>query len=173
MLENALVVTVSAEAENELAVLVVQNATWESDYAASLAAEFGDDCASITMRTDPGPDRRGPDITDVVISLGAWAATSAAWDVAKVLAAKVRTRLGARAAPHIPPLDEDEATARALWLISQRYGEDEGGLTVDTVDTDIDGGVQVVVTGEWEYTCWLEVRDGLAIMVRIIRCKPR
>jgi hypothetical protein len=166
-------VTVCAKTENELAVLVVQNATWVSDYAATVATALGDDRSSITVRTGLGPDTRGPEITDVVIGLGTWAATSAAWDVTKALAAELRSRLGARTAPHIPPLDEDEATARARWLVVQRYGEDEGALTVDAVDTDIDGGVQVVVTGEWEYTCWLEVRDGLAVIARIIRRRPR
>lgn len=165
-------VTVCAETENESAVLLAPNATWVSDYAATVATALGDDRSSITVRTGLGPDTRGPEITDVVIGLGTWVASSAAWDVTKALAAALRGRLGARTAPHIPPLDEDEATARARWLIVQRYGEDEGGLTVDTVDTDIDGGVQVVVTGEWEYTCWLEVRDELVVMARIIRSQP-
>lgn len=172
-MENTLVVTVRAKSENELAVLMAHNAAWASDYAAVVATVLGDDRSSIAVRTDPGPDTRGPEITDVVIGLGTWAATSAAWDVTKALAAELRSRLGARTAPHVPPLDEDEAIARACWLVVQRYGEDEGALTVDAVDTDIDGGVQVVVTGEWEYTCWLEIRDGLAVIARIIRRRPR
>jgi hypothetical protein len=172
-LENTLVVTVRAETESEVAVLIAHNVTWSSNYAATVATVLGDDRSSITVRTDPGPDMRSPGVTDVVIGLGTWAATSAAWDVTKALAAELRGRLGVRTAPHVPPLDEEEAIARACWLVAQRYGEDEGALTVDAVDTNIDGGVQVVVTGEWEYTCRLEVRDGLAVIVRIMRCRPR
>ncbi|MGX1777348.1 hypothetical protein ACWIGW_34945 [Nocardia brasiliensis] len=164
---------VSAETENELVILVAQNATWMSDYAATVATALGDDRSSIVVRNGEGPDTRGPEVTDVLIGLGTWAATSAAWDVTKALAAQVRSRLAARMATEVPPLDEGEAIARACWLVVQRYGEDEGALTVDAVDTDIDGGVQVVVTGEWEYTCWLELRDGLVVTARIIRSRPR
>lgn len=164
-------VAVCTEAENECAVLLAQNAVWVPDYEAAVVAALGDGGSSITVCTAQGPDTRGPEITDVVIGLGTWAATSAAWDVTKALAAELRRKLGSE--PRFPPLDEDEAAARACWLIVQRYGEDEGGLTIDAVDTDIDGGVQVVVTGEWEYTCWLETRDELAVIARIIRRRPR
>ena len=160
------------EVENECAVLLAQNAAWVPDYAAAVTA-LGDGRPSITVGTASGPDTRGPEITDVVIGLGAWAATSAAWDVTKAIAAKLRSRLGARTASHVPPLDEDEAASRACWIVVQRYGEDEGALTVDAVGTDIDGGVQVVMTGEWEYTCWLETRDELVVIARIIRRRPR
>ena len=165
-------VTVRAETSDECAVLMAGKADWTPDDAAAVVTALGGASPSITVRAAPGPDRRGPGITDVVIGLGTWAATSAAWDVTKVLAAKLRSRLGARSTVHVP-LDEDEAVSRACWLVVERYGEDEGGLTVDAVDTDVDGGVQVVVTGDWEYTCWLELRDELAVVARITRRRPR
>lgn len=148
---------------------VRQAETWVRPLSSRLGAG-----PSVEVRHPTGPAKRGPEALDILVDLARWAATSAAWDATKAVAASLARRLSGGADVPVSPLTDSEAVFRARWLVAERYEEDLDALVVTSVHIERESSAKVVLEGRgWDYTCWLEVQEELVTLAGIRRVRRR
>jgi hypothetical protein len=111
---------------------------------------------------------------EILLWLAEWAATSAAWDLLKGVSKKMASRLNdSRETTATEFLTDVEAEARARWLLSRRYGENDGSLVLETIETRDDGTATVSFSSpsQWEYEVDLILEDGIVTMARVKRSR--
>lgn len=139
-------------------VVVTSGAAWSPDW-------LGRSVEAIATRTDiDGRDYPAEYILDVqqkryswgadgahyeiLLWLAAWAATSGAWDVTKMLARTLAKKLKDSDASLLDEtLPEPEAEERARWLVQARYKEKYDDLRVISVERLESGAATVVLRG--------------------------
>lgn len=110
----------------------------------------------------------------VFLEIAQWAATSAAWDALKAVARKMSDRINADTEhQEDQELSDNEAEARARWLIHVRYEEDFGSLELISIEAFYPDSCTVVLRGNngWTYECDLALTNGIVTLGRIKKSK--
>ncbi|OLR89537.1 hypothetical protein [Actinokineospora bangkokensis] len=113
---------------------------------------------------------------EILLGISTWAATSAAWDLLKIVSKEMAVRLKAEHPGMIETdLNEHEAIERTRWLVASRYDTPVDQLQVVETDLDAEGQARVVLDdgNGWLYDVTLELCDGLVYLSRIKRTKKR
>lgn len=107
---------------------------------------------------------------EIVMWLVTWAATSASWDLLKLLSRKMSHKLE-HDEPASDQLSEQEVEERAKWFIQARYSDPCDQLEVSSVEVieSSRASVQLRATSGWRYDIDLWIESGLVTVGRVRR----